>query len=408
MSNPFDSNQGWDPVTAQDAPGNDQVSETTSKSWFQRIREALGGILTGLALLLGAVILLFVNEGRAVKTANALKEGAGLVVEASASKADPALDGKLIHVAGRLTVTAPPRDSDFDLSAPGLRLERKVEMFQWREKSSTRTEKHVGGREETVTTYSYVREWSENDPRGDSFKQPQGHANPPLPFASKTFSAPASLGAYQLAGEQTRGLGKSAPFAPEARQVQGIASRLNRPARLLDGKVVVAYDPTNPQVGDLRLSYELARTDEASVVAAQKGAALLPYAASNGRSIFLARDGVVPAAAMFERAQEDNALITWLLRGLGLILCIVGFRLILKIATVLADVVPLFGNIVGFGVGIVAALLGGALAALVSAMAWIYYRPLLGIGLLLVALACLAFVVMRARGAAPAPAGRAA
>lgn len=85
---------------------------------------------------------------------------------------------------------------------------------------------------------------------------------------------------------------------------------------------------------------------------------------------------------MFENALQGNALVTWLLRLGGLLLAIVGFRLILRIASIIADVVPFFGNIVAAGTGLVATLLGACLATLVAGVAWIYYRPLVGLGLL--------------------------
>ena len=380
---------------------DDGVTETTSKSWFQRLREALSGILSGFVLLLGCIILLFWNEGRAVKTANALTEGAGQVVEASAQTLDRSLEGKLVHVSGPLKVTTPPRDADLDVSAAALRLERKVEMYQWRENKSSRTEKKLGGGEETVTSYSYERVWSDTEHRSDSFRQPQGHGNPPFPLKSKSFAAAASLGPYELAAERTGGLGKSAPLALDGRQVAMIGARLRQAASMANGGAYVGQDPAVPQVGDLRITYTAATPEQASIVAAQKGATLTAFTASNGRSIFLARDGIVAAQDMFESAQKGNEMVTWLLRVVGLVLAIAGFGLILRIASVIADVVPIFGSIVGAGTGLIAALLGTCLATLVAGIAWIYYRPMIGLGLLAIALLAITLAWKKTRSAAP-------
>jgi len=382
--------------------GITQFSETTSKSWLQRLREALSGILTGLFFLLASTVLLFWNEGRAVMTANALHEGAGQVVEANAQTLDRALDGKLVHVSGPLRIATPPRDADLEVSAAALRLDRKVEMYQWRENKTSKTEKTLGGGEETVTTYAYERVWSDAEHMSDGFRSPQGHANPAFPLKSKSFAGTARLGVYDIGAERASGIGTRAPLALDDRQAAMIGARLRQPANIVDGAVVVSRDPSRPQIGDLRISYSVAKADQASIVAAQKGRELVPFMASNGRAIFLSREGLVVAPAMFENALKGNALVTWLLRLGGLLLAIVGFRLILRIASVIADVVPFFGNIVAAGTGLVATLLGACLATLVAGVAWIYYRPLVGLGLLVIAAAAIALVWRKTRGAGQA------
>ncbi len=139
----------------------DSFTETTTKSWGSRIGESIKGVLFGLVLVVGSCIFLFWNEGRAVQTQRSLTEGASLVVPADPSRVDPANDGKLVHLSGDLKPGAPLTDPDFTVSATALRLARTVEMYQWKEESKSETRKNTGGSEETVTTYEYVRTWSE-------------------------------------------------------------------------------------------------------------------------------------------------------------------------------------------------------------------------------------------------------
>jgi len=54
---------------------SDSYTETTQKSWASRIGESIKGVLIGLVLIVGSVIGLFWNEGRAVQTAKSLAEG---------------------------------------------------------------------------------------------------------------------------------------------------------------------------------------------------------------------------------------------------------------------------------------------------------------------------------------------
>ena len=84
-----------------------------------------------------------------------------------------------------------------------------------------------------------------------------------------------------------------------------------------------------------------------------------------------------------------------------------GLSMVLKPLSVLADVLPILGDIVEMGAGLVAGLLALACALVTIAIAWIFYRPVVGIVLLAIA----AFFIWKLyqkraakKAAAPAPA----
>ena len=99
-----------------------QFTETTSKSWLQRIINSFVGVLVGLVLVIASIVGIFWNEGRAIETARALAEGEGAVVSVDAGKVDPANEGKLVHVMGAANATAPLADPQFPVKATGLKL----------------------------------------------------------------------------------------------------------------------------------------------------------------------------------------------------------------------------------------------------------------------------------------------
>ncbi len=80
--------------------------ETTSRSWRQRLGGSLRGILVGLLLAGIGICLLFWGEGRAVRRAKALKEGASTVISAPATAPLAANEGKLVHFSGEATSVA--------------------------------------------------------------------------------------------------------------------------------------------------------------------------------------------------------------------------------------------------------------------------------------------------------------
>jgi hypothetical protein len=59
--------------------------------------------------------------------------------------------------------------------------------------------------------------------------------------------------------------------------------------------------------------------------------------------------------------------------------------MVLKPLSVLADVLPILGNIVEIGNGLVAGVIALVCSLVTIAIAWIFYRPVLAIVLLLVA-----------------------
>src|SRR5688572_9889170 len=112
-------------------------------------------VVFGVLMMTVAFPLLFWNEGRAVHTAQSLEEGRGAVVSTSSEKVDPALEGKLVHTTGRVRTASTVSDPVFGVSANAIALNRKVAMYQWKEKSESR-----GGGSE-ARTYRYTKEWSE-------------------------------------------------------------------------------------------------------------------------------------------------------------------------------------------------------------------------------------------------------
>ena len=383
-------------------------TETTSRSWFARIKDALVKILIGLILILASVVLLFWNEGRAINTYRALVEGAGLVVDVNAESPDAVNDGKLVHISGTVVPGGPVEDSEFAVSADGaVGLSRSVEMYQWVEKQDSKTEKKLGGGEETVTTYTYQKEWSSKPVDSSDFKQIDGHENPAMPVSGQDFEVEsAKVGNFTLTGRQVAPLGKASTVKLNADNLEAFASYFgDRPVKLSAGGVYAGSNPSSPRVGDVRITYTRGDVSEASFVGQQQGDTLTDYRASNGHEIFLSTAGKVPADQMFKDAEEANTIITWLVRAGGLLLLFIGFSLLFSIFSVLADIIPFVGSLVAFGTGTLALVLTLLIGPFVIALGWFAYRPLLALAILGggAVLAGLFWYLRRGKAAAAAP-----
>lgn len=375
-------------------------TETTRTSWFARMKNALVGAVIGIVLVVVAIWALVWNEGRSIKSYRALVEGAGLVQSVSADTIDPANEGKLIHISGKVETSDVPTDSEFGIAAYGaVALRRDVEMYQWVEKSESKSETKLGGGEETVTTYTYAKEWRSDRQDSSDFRQPEGHENPEMQVESQSFTiGTATVGAFTVSGEDVAGLGDRNDLAVSAADLARVQEYLSGTVLLDRGGFYVGSSKSAPQVGDLRIRYTRSDLSEASFVAEQHAEGLQPFTTSNGREIFLNASGKASAAEMFDTAQAENTLITWLVRFGGLVGLMIGFSLIFSILGVIADFVPLAGSLVRFGTGLVAFALTAVIGPLVIAIGWFAYRPLLSLGLLAAgALVAVAVVWLRRR-----------
>jgi hypothetical protein len=369
-------------LTGADAMATNNFTEVSSQSWFSRIAAAIKGIVFGVILFGISFIVLFWNEGRAVKTSQALQEGGRKVITVSAERVEPVNEGKLVHVAGKATTEATLADPVFQVSAKALKLSRRVEMYQWKESSENKTEKKLGGGTDTTTTYTYSKEWSNVTINSAGFKQSADHQNPgAFPYSSEEWMAdPVVLGGFTLNRSQVARSGTAATLS--IAPATPIPPNLSGPAKVEPTGFYLGKDSAAPQIGDLRVTFHVTQPAEISLIAQQTGASFAPFITKNGRPIDLLQNGTVSPADMLQAAQASNQVLTIILRIVGFFLMFIGLSLVLKPLSVLADVLPILGAIVGIGTGVIAFLVALVLSAATVAVAWILYRPLLAIGLL--------------------------
>ncbi len=367
---------------------DDSFTTTTRKSWFGRIGDAVGGVVFGLILFLLSFVLLSWNEGRAIAREKTLKAGAADVVSVSEAAVEPANDGRLVHVTGKAVAEEALTDSVFGVTADGLRLRRNVEMFQWKEDQKSETKQNLGGSEETVTTYSYSKTWSPTLIESSSFQKPAGHQNPAeFPVDSSTRDAESvTLGEFVLPEALVSQIDNFSKLPVSPEEAEAAANRHDMPMEATTGGVLfIGKDPANPAVGDVRVTFEVAPEGPVSVIARQVGDSFEPYSVRDTGTIEILRTGTFSAGEMFRMEQEGNRLLTWILRGAGFFMMFFGVSLMLGIFPVVASVLPFLGRIAEAGTSFVALIVSLPLTLLTIALAWLVFRPLIGIPVALVA-----------------------
>lgn len=377
----------------------DSFTEVTSEGWFSRIGKSFKGLLAGIVMFFVAFPILWMNEGRAVQAAKSLEEGRGQVVSIEAASVDPENEGKLVHLNGEATTTETLSDPLLGLSEQVLRLSRKVEMYQWIEQQESKTRKKLGGGKETTTTYTYKQIWSSRVEDSSRFKRPAGHANPPrMAYPSTTSVAKSvTLGAFKLTPALVGRIS-----AEEAVALDAVPEALKDEAQLVQGGLYVGTNPDSPAVGDLRIAVTKTPPTVVSVVSRQVRDTFEPYQAEAGDAIEMLEVGTVSADSMFTSAEKANAVLTWILRLAGFLVMAFGIAMLFGPIVAIADVLPILGTLIGIGAAVFAGVVALSLSLLTIALAWLFYRPLIGIPLLVLAIGIPLFLHMRKKKEAAA------
>jgi hypothetical protein len=313
----------------------------------------------GLLLLVIATLLLYWDEMREVSTARALDEGARLVLEADPSRIDPANEGELVHVSGELKTTARLTDPDFAMSAAGAALlVRDSEMYKLVE-------------ERSKDSTNYVPRWSAE--RAEPFRLA---ANPPLRFPSINVAAhDATLGAFRPGKKVLEKLPATLNLPIELATVEAARTHVDGPVQLIDGKLYLGSDPAQPHIGDIRISWRIAKTGPVSLMGRQAGTDLVEFQTS-GDSLLLARSGMLSAVEMLKIKGQENSIRTWFTRLGG------GFFVIFGCWLLLGRLLP-------------ALLFGGLIGLTAVAGAWLDYRTFEAAIALTVIAAAATFAVIR-------------
>ena len=284
-------------------------------------------------------------------------------------------------------------------SAPAIRLKRLVEIYQWKEKKEESKQTKLGGGEETVTTYTYTKAWEDHIEDSSDFKHPEGHQNPERkPYETVEFdSSDVSVGAFKLSSKLIDQMKDFEPLSIDE-QSAPLPAGVSKKMKLAGGGIYMGSNPDSPEVGDSRIRFQVVKPGPVSVIGLQTGNSFQSFVSPHGETLMLT-DGIKSANEMFAAEASRNATITWILRLCGFIFMWIGFTMLVRPLRVVADVLPFAGELVGFASGAIMLLVAGTISLVTIGIAWLVYRPVLGITLLVMA-GGLVFLIVRAKSRA--------
>ena len=362
---------------------SDVVKVTNKQGFFGKLGNSFSGIVVGIILLFGGISLLWWNEHNNVKNIKDVKEMRDQVIDVSSSKIDEANEGKLIATSGKLNYNdSVMTDSTFNISAKTPVLSRTVEMYQWVEESKT---------EDDTTTYTYKKEWKDEIVDSTEFNSIKGHENPAyMAYESDKFVTDEDLkvGEFTLISSFKDLLSTDKNVVPE----EGIV--LPEGYILFNKYITNSADMENPQVGDIRISYQKADYKDVSVLGKQVGDTIAEYTTKKNTNIKKIVKGTTNGTGMINEIESANKFMKWVYRFLGIFLIVIGISSILGPITTLIGYIPFVGKVVNSMIGVISFLVGLAISLVVIAISWFAARPIVAIVSLVIA-AALIFVFVK-------------
>lgn len=377
------------------------VQEITTTSWGKRIINACWGVLIGLTLIIGAFFLIFWNEGNSLHTAQALEQIQKIITSVPNKPIDEKNNGKVIYITGLATTENILSDKLLKLSENVIQLNRKVEMYQWKEDVETKTEKNMGGSEQDVKTYQYNKQWSSDLIKSSDFKEQNGHENPSsMSIKSEIqYAKKVTLGDFKLPTELIKQISGDKIVELDKVNTDELKNHVNKPIHVQTDQIYIGEDEQAPKIGDIRISVTAVYPQDVSIVAQQSVNTLQAYVPPAGHPVMLLEMGQHSSEELIHNAAVENRIMMWTLRIASLAMLIIGFALIMSPIAVLADFIPFLGSLVGFGTGFIAFTLGFCLWFIAMAIAWFAVRPMMSASLIVAAIicGCLFFVYKRGR-----------
>ncbi len=324
---------------------------------------ALGAVL----LLLGLLLLGFTEHTDRLR---AMGEDAlgGFVLTGAAAVPGPAANGELVLAVGAPVVKTPASDAQFGVVADAPAILRQVQMFQW-------NETRFGG------VRNYEQDWFDHPIDSSAFNDPAGHANPgAFPINAARFDSPGvTLDGFTLAPELVHTLDGPEAFKPDLSHLPPNMAATFQPE---DGTLVTSSDPAQPQIGDLRISWQRIAPPQLTVFARDQDGVLVPANDASGNPIAQVLIGRHSLTDVLTDAPQPPRF-KWARRLLAVLLAWAGAALLLPRARQRDRVLALALAVVPL--------------ALVAAVCWFEVRMLAFVVLLAAAVAAALVVAWRWR-----------
>lgn len=268
--------------------------------------------IVGFLLILCSILFIGYSEYKIIKVLMNRNSLNNKVVDVKSTIVDKDNNDKLVFMNGYLIIDNDLEDKDFNVKVRTSKLERIVEIYQYKETK------------EDDETYSYETDWYTELIDSSEFKNSEYKNPSDIKYKSKTYYNDVSLGAFKLNNKEIDDLGLNSRYLDLDSE---FASKNG--FNISNEYYTTSKDIDFPEVGDIRISFRYNNSNSASVIAKQNNNTFEDYELSNTliNKIYnkkLTKDEVI------EDIYPLKIVFNIVVIVISIILSIVGFKLINK------------------------------------------------------------------------------
>jgi len=345
--------------------------------------------LIGLVMVLVGCGLIMWNEGRAVRTSVALEEGLrDVLIPETLDVVFEENNGALVLVAGALNIQDTLKDEFYGISMAAVKMRKVVQVYQWYEtEDERRSNIETGDHDNHVEkSYSYDTDWFDHHIDSSNFANTLGHHNPHLDSwpanSSLQTNTRVKLEGFLLGTDLKEKFTEFKPFTSDSRPTApGV--------KIYAGLYYHCRNVWEPEVGEHRVqfSYSGRHGDQYTVVGKQAGREIRPYQTETGEELLLLQPGVRGAGEVFQAEHNSNRTATWIYRLAGWFVTFLGLSCLSTVLEILMDMFPSIRRVATIGMSSLHFSISITLTLSIIGLGWVWYRPLLGLCLLVVGVA---------------------
>ncbi|KRW99147.1 hypothetical protein PPERSA_07390 [Pseudocohnilembus persalinus] len=435
--------------------GNNYSNQNSQRRVEEDKHSWVDDVVVGAILFFCCFLMLILNERRFVKTGKRLQQAYKICEKLNPLEIDPNTQGKLICASCYTECKEVIFDPKFAVNVTNsMKLYRKCEMYQWQEIRKTRSYER-NGKKYTETYYEYKQDWYDHFIDANQFHQNKGfYQNNQQCFFehSDQFRAQTvHFGAFRLSQSQIDQCNKKETI-PISQDVLQTGMTMNRPQQNVQISGNYLYFSFNtgfgggPQLGDFRVSFSKVPCSDLTVVTKQTGDTFEPWqftkelgskmndsdssldskSSGSGDELDVSGSGCCGCCGcicqcckfinkpiheidwvfeseklnkkqVFKKKANQESTRTNLQRFGGWVGICLSIWLMLSPVYSLLYWFPWVGKFLGsvgsFICGLVGFILGSLISGLTIGIAWIWYRPYIGIPLMVICSALLAYII---------------
>lgn len=324
-----------------------QFNQFNQFGQFGRVRNYLLTLLLGIIIFLAAFPVLIINEKIYKDKLELVRHGKDAIVEIQSNEINGENDNKPVHFIGDSSMTSVLEDELFGISSKTLALRRVVDVYTRGENGELN--------------------WQHTQKTDESFAE--------TPIETKTIYSPdIKVGDFYLSTSLKESMETFGPLVPDTEDLPDEV--------YYHDTYVYLTDPNDLVEGDIRIYFQELGPQKMTIVGEQKGDVIYPYKRSDGTDIAIARTGLYNVDELLPSPNYRSQWTIWSIRLLGILMFFASVNLVLLPLRKIAPLFPAIGTLVRFGITFFSTFLAMGLSLIVIGFSWVFFKPSLGILLL--------------------------